>query len=436
MNDSKLKTSILLRMFLVATQTLLLLIPTAIVESLINERSQRRDSAISEVSEKWGAPQTITGPILTIPLKRTVQDDKGKETVLVDNLNILPDSLAIQGELTTEVRYRGIYEAILYNGNLKIAGTLNIADIPQLDQVGLKPQWNGAFLTIGISDLRGIKEDVWFIFNDAPISAHAGVQSDDLIRSGITILPRLDPALKKYAFQFSLNLNGSSELHFTPLGKHTEVSLKSSWTSPSFAGAFLPDRREIDQHGFSAHWSILELNRNFPQHWINNRHDVSQSTFGVRLLQTVDEYQKTVRTAQYAILIIALTFLAFFLCEVLSPEVLHPIHYSLIGLSLVLFYLLVLSFSEHFGFDLAYLLSALAVLILISMYSKAVTSQSRTSSIVGVVLLALYAFLYVVLQIEDYALIIGSVGLLLILAIVMYLTRKVDWFSVSNGEKK
>ncbi|MBL7995927.1 cell envelope integrity protein CreD [bacterium] len=435
MSKSFLKSSILLRMAIIAFLTLLLLIPAAIVESLIKERSERRDSAIREVSDKWGLPQIITGPILTIPVRHFVQDEKGKEIPLIEYLHILPDSLAIEGQLSTETRSRGIYEVILYNSQLSLSGGFNFEIISAYLQSGYTAIWNDAVITIGISDPRGIKENVHMVFGEHAYAAGAGVRFPDIVSSGITVLPKLDGTSKNYPFSFSLSLNGSSEIQFCPVGRQTAINLKSSWPSPSFTGAFLPDSRSLSDSGFSSHWNVLELNRNFPQFWLNKRYDVTESVFGVRLLRSVDEYQKTLRTAKYAILIVSLTFLAFFLSEVLSKETLHPIHYSLVGLSLILFYLLVTALSEHFGFDSAYFVSAASIVVLIGLYSMAIASQRKTPAVIAAVLFVLYIFLYIVLQNEDYALLIGSMGLLTITAIVMYLTRKVDWYSVENPEQ-
>ncbi len=434
MNESILRSSVLIRMILIAVLTLLLLIPTIIVESVIEERSSRRDAAIQEVSEKWGLPQTVTGPILTIPIRYYSKDDKGNEITIIDNLHILPDSLIVSGQLATETRARGIYEAILYNSRLEVSGGFDISNIPLLHQDGKTPLWNDAAVTVGISDLRGIKEEVTMHSAERNFPASSGVRWSDVVSSGITFTPPVNPATKSLPFSFSLNLNGSSEIRFCPLGKRTEVQLNSSWPSPSFTGAFLPDTRQMDQKGFSGRWNVLELNRNFPQYWIDKSQSVTESAFGVRLLRTVDEYQKTIRTAKYAILIIALTFLAFFLSEVLAREILHPIHYTLVGFSLVLFYLLVLALSEHLGFDLAYFLSSAATVLMIGLYALAIAARKRTSVIVSLVLSVLYIFLYIVLQNEDYALLIGSIGLLTIMSLVMYLTRKVDWYSIKSSQ--
>ncbi len=429
MDESRLRTSLLLRMVLIGGLTIILLIPAVIVESLITERKERKDSVVNEVSSKWGNHQTIAGPILSIPLKYTVKDAEGKISSFTNLLHILPDTLYSTGSISTEIRYRGIFQVVLYNTKLSFSGTINTADIPQLKQSNAVPQWNEAFFTVGITDLRGIKENVVLTMNSTKFSAKSGVRSKDVVASGITFLPEITDQQQQYPFSYSLDLNGSSELRFVPLGKHTEVKLQSAWNSPSFVGDFLPEQKTIDEKGFSAKWKILELNRNFPQYWIGSTDTVDKSSFGVHLLQTVDEYQQTYRTAKYSILIVALTFLAFFLCEVLSRELLHPIHYSLVGLSLILFYVLVLSLSEQFGFDTAYLVSSLTILSMIVLYTRSIVTHKRTAVIIGSVIFALYVFLYVVLQLEDYALLIGSAGLLASLGAVMYLTRKVDWFS-------
>lgn len=435
MRESRLKSSILLRMLIIASLTLLLLIPTVIVESVIRERSERRDSAINEISDKWGLPQTITGPILSVPIRYYTTDDKGKEIALIDVLHILPDSLTIGGRLATETRSRGIYEAILYNATLTFSGEFVLDDVPMLHQEGRTPMWSDAVMTVGISDPRGIKNDLQMIVNRETAQAGAGVPWTHLVSSGVTFKPVFSPAEKKYIFAFPLSLNGSSEILFTPVGRRTAVSLHSSWPTPSFTGAYLPEKKTMEESGFSSQWNVLELNRNFPQYWTNKSQDIAGSSFGVRLLRPVDEYQKTIRTAKYALLVISLTFLAFFLSEVLSRELLHPVHYVLIGFSLVLFYLLVLALSEHMGFNAAYFSSAGAILSLIGLYSLAIAARRRTSGIVTSILAVVYVFLYVVLENEDYALLIGSLGLLVIMAVVMYLTRKVDWYAVRGPEQ-
>jgi inner membrane protein len=435
MNESNLKSSMALRILFVASLAFLLFIASLIVQSLVDERSRLHSFGIPARSDAWSSSQTIAGPFLTIPLRRTLHDGKGTESVLLENLNILPDSLSIIGTFAPEGRHRDLLEPVLYSGHLAISGRLSLAGIRQLSQEDITPEWDDVFLTIGISDVRGIKGNVALSFDDTRLLARAGVRSDDLIGSGITFVLKLNRTLQTHVFQCSVDLNGSSELQFIPLGRRTEVSLSSSWTNPGFTGAFLPNRKATSSNGFSGHWSIDELNRNYPQSWINDRHNVVKSAFGVCFLPTVDKSEQMSRVTKYGILVIAFTFLVLFLSEVYMKEVFHPVHYSLIGLSLVLFDLLVLSLSELLGFYIAYILSALFVLLLVSLYSRAIAGGAWTSWVIAFVLLLSFALLYMIIRIGDYALIIGSLSMALILAILMYFTRKVNWFSVGDGSK-
>ena len=433
MNEESLRKSIALRMLVIVVLALLLLIPIAMVRELISERAQRRESAIAEVTDKWAMSQTIVGPILTVPLKKTVTDEKGRESVAIDKLQILPDSLKIAGVLEPEVRYRGIYEVILYNSKMTARGVFDLTNIPDETWKNVTPLWEDAYLTLGLSDPRGIEDEVDLKWNSVVCSAHAGVASDDLVSSGMTFAPKLDTSIRTYSFEFALNLNGSSALCFAPIGTRTDVSVRSTWPSPSFVGKFLPDERTVGPEGFSADWTVLELNRSFPQFWINNQYKPTCCNFGVSFLLPVDHYAKTLRTAKYAMMIIVLTFWALFLSEVLARQLLHPIQYSLIGFALILFYLLLLSLSEHIGFDGSYLVSSLGAWLLVTLYCGAVLSKKRLAVFVGGLLAALYVFFYVLLRLEDYGLLIGSIALFVVLALIMYLTRKVNWFSGANG---
>ena len=238
-----------------------------------------------------------------------------------------------------------------------------------------------------------------------------------------------------HEFSFSLRLNGSRDLQFIPVGRTTEVTLKSDWNVPSFSGAFLPDTREVTDNGFEASWKILDLNRGYPQAWIGNKYNIYSSASGVNLLAGIEGYDKSMRSAKYALLVIALTFLVFFFVEVFNKKKIHPIQYILVGLAIVLFYALLISISEVAGFGLAYLISSVATLGLITLYSKSVLAHNRMAFIQGSILAFLYLFIYILLQLEDYALLIGSSLLFVILATIMYLSRKIDWYAISNNQE-
>jgi len=432
MPSDKLKNSVGLRLIIIGVLSLVLLIPALMIQGLITEREQRRDSAVFEVSYKWGRPQAIAGPILTVPYKKLIKDEKDKLAPVIEHAHFLPERLSINVELFPEVRYRGIYEVILYNSKLQLRGNFAPLDFNQFSVLAENILWKDSFLALGLGDLKGIREAVKIKFNDAEFIANPGIESKDVLEIGISVEPKLSAPNERYEFAIDLDLNGSGNISFVPVGKETEVKISSQWGNPSFGGEFLPVERQVQSNHFNAAWKVLHLNRNYPQQWLGSRHKIMESSFGVELLLPIDEYQKTMRTAKYAIMFIALTFLAFFLTEVLNKKVIHPIQYILIGLALILFYTLLLSFSEHIKFNSAYLLSSLAIIALVTAYTKSVLSNNLATAIIAGILIVLYGFLYIILQLQDYALLLGSVGLFIILAIVMYVTRKIDWFAIGK----
>ncbi|MFC2133674.1 cell envelope integrity protein CreD [Bacteroidota bacterium] len=428
-NQQRIKKSLGLRLTIIAGISLLLLIPAQMIQSLINERQTRRDEAVKEISQKWGDEQTITGPILSLPFK---------EGPSIMYAHFLPDELIIDGSIDPEIRYRGLYEAALYNAKLSVKGKFKHSDFEKLLTIPEDILWSEAFISFGISDMKGIRELIKIKWGEEEYVSDPSIKSNDILDSGISIKPALDKtgSTEEYEFSASIDLNGSSKLMFTPIGKITKVDISSTWQNPSFTGSFLPETRNISSEGFDAEWKILNLNRNYPQHWFGNQFKPADSSFGVDLYFPVDEYQKTTRTAKYAIMFISLTFLTFFLMELLNNKIIHPVQYLLIGFALLVFYILLLSFSEHLLFKYAYLIASIGIIALITAYTRSVLKNTLLTIIIGGILFILYGFLYIVLQLEDFAILIGSLGLFIILAIVMYLTRNIDWFSIMTNERK
>jgi inner membrane protein len=409
-----------------------LFVLAAVIGSLISERQHRRDEAINEVSQKWGNIQTITGPVLTLPFRKPTKDEKGKTVFYSDCLNVMPETLQAEVELNPEIRYRGIYEAVLYQAVIKLKGTFIL---PKLEKYDLSPEHltlKEAFVTLGITDLRGIKNVITLNWGDEKLSVSPGVKLLNIVKSGFTVFPTVNLSRTEYAFSADLLLNGSREFNIIPVGKETLVTMSSAWNSPSFIGNFLPEKREISSNSFRAMWSVQQLNRNFPQAWTGSAYSVDHSAFGVKLLHPVDEYQKVTRSVKYAIMFIVLTFMAFFLTEIFSRATIHPVQYTLIGLAIILFYVILLSLSEHIPFNVSYTLASLGVILLVAAYAKSVLKTRRGAAVIGGILSALYLFLFVTLQLEDYALLLGSIGLFVILAAVMFLTRRIDWFEIGG----
>jgi inner membrane protein len=291
-----------------------------------------------------------------------------------------------------------------------------------------------AFLTMGLSDLKGIEKQLNIQLNNQSYQFRPGVISTDVCSAGVHTPIALGLDTTKMKFNTQISLKGSQYLHVVPIGENTDVSLSSSWPSPSFEGNFLPDQRKVSEKGFEANWNVLHLNRNYPQQWSGDSYRISDSEFGVNLLLPVDGYAKTLRTTKYALLFIALTFLIFFFVEMLKKVRIHPIQYLLVGLALVIFFTLLLSISEFQNFNFSYLISTVLTLGLVTFYVHTIFKNKSLTALQAGILFTLYAFIFVIMQLEDYALLIGSLGVFIILALVMYFSRKIDWYLVS--EKK
>ena len=464
--------SVTFRITVVGILVLLLLIPVGMVKNLINEREFTKIEAVSEISQKWGEQQTIAGPILSIPYKKYITNEKGERTDVTQYAHFLPETLLIDGIIEPQIRSRGIFDAVVYSSEINFSGKFAWHDIYSLGIKDVDVDWDNVFISVGISDTRGIEDESKLNWNNTEIKFKPGIQSNDVIRSignnyetvpyqgnrleiktlsdqslniedgqSSGISAQLPANIKNknvddYEFSFKLNINGSRDLQFVPVGRTTEISLKSDWNKPSFGGAFLPDTREVTDDGFSASWKILDLNRGYPQSWLGNTYNIYSSASGVKLLAGIDDYIKSTRSVKYALFIIALTFLVFFFAEVFNRKKIHPIQYILVGLVMVLFYALLVSISEIIGFGLAYLISMVATIGLITLYSKSVLANTKMALTQGSILAFLYLFIYIILQLEDYALLIGSILLFSILAIVMYLSRKVDWYTVSSDRQE
>lgn len=434
-----LKHNIYLKIGIIIFLVIILMLPTALIKGLIRERQGLQAEALTEVSNKWGREQTITGPVLTIPYDRFVKHkDKEGNVTKIDRykefLHFMPDQLNIDGALNPERLHRGIHEIVVYDSDLKLNGSFTNIDLEQFDIPTENIHLDKAFVTLGITDLRGIEEQVWLHWNGKKKLFKPGIADNGLIKRGIHASVVIDSTTNKnFKFSIPLDIKGSRNIQFAPVGKSTVVKLNSKWSSPSFGGEFLPDHRSVSKDGFTAEWKILNLNRSFPQSWRGKRYSVNESHFGVELLLPVDNYRKNMRVAKYGLLIITFTFLVFFFIEILNKVFIHPIQYCLVGLALVIFFTLLLSISEHFTFNRAYMIATIATVGLVASYIRSILRSWPLAFLTGVLILLQYGFVYTLIQLEDYSLLMGSVGIFAILALVMYLSRKIDWYEIKLG---
>jgi len=430
--NQRISQSITFKLISIGILILILLIPKSMINDLIIEREVRMEETVHEVTDMWSRGQTVTGPILTVPYKVYLESEDKKSIVeVVRNATFLPDQLTVETSIVPEERHRGIFKVIVYKAKLRLSGTFPSPDFSEWGIDEKDVLWQNAVLNIGISDLRGIEEQVLLQYNNQGVPFQPGTMESTLVNSGIHI-PMRDADFFNHTFGVDISLRGSEELYFVPIGKKTEVTMTSSWADPSFIGAFPTKDSEINKDGFTANWQVLHFNRNYPQSWTTANYDVDDSKFGVNLLVAADHYQKSLRTSKYSILIISLSFLMFFLVEVTQKMRIHAFQYILIGLALLIFYTLLLSISEHVGYNLAYLISAISVIGLIGFYSYSVLGNKRLALLLTGSLLVIYGFIFIIIQIETYALLVGSVGLFFILALTMYLTSKISWYRIDS----
>ncbi len=424
-----LSSSIMVKLASIGFLTLILLIPGAMIQSLITERQVLSLDTERDISSHWGGKQVISGPVLMIPFRKEQVID-GKSTLVKAMAYVLPETLRIKGTLNTDTRYRGIYKSVIYNARLGLAGNFKSPDWSSLGFDKSMVIADEVALIVGIPDMRGIKTSSVLEWNGKKFPAEPGLKNKDIAESGLTIKIDWPGFLEKDSAEFALdlNLNGSGTLDFIPVGKNTQVDISSPWKDPSFTGSFLPEPRKVDEKGFEAHWNVLHFNRNFPQQWQGNAFDMNSSSFGVKFIIPVDHYQKTMRSAKYAVMFLALTFAIFFFVEIINRKRIHPIQYLFVGIALTFFYTLLLSLSEQISFNLAFIISAFAIITMVTLYSRAIFKKLKLVLLMAGFLIALYGFLYILLQLQDYALLLGSVGLFAVLGIIMYLSRNINWF--------
>lgn len=429
-------SSTTLRALMIGAIVLLLMIPLTMLKSLVGERSSLREQAYLRVAEGWGGNIVLGGPMLIIPTERTVID-KDETSVVRSDIYLLPSrsDVDVDLRLEDEPRYVGIYAVPVYLSKVRLSGEFDFTALqPLLGKPGVTYLWSQSRLRLPLSQVRSLREVQQASFADLKLKlgpAGPGVYN------GVEALVDLTELSKSATapFDFRAVVAGSRDLSVLPLGSTTTVLLRSSWPHPSFQGAFLPVERNITAAGFDARWQVLELNRSYRQAWMEGEvgeQALAESAFGVGLYQAVDVYQRGERAIKYALLFIALTFLTFFAWEQITRIRLHPLQYLLVGLALSTFYLLLIALSEHLAFAVAYIIAALALVLLTGFYIAGALRSSRRGFVVGTAMTGVYGLLYVLVLSEDYALLLGAITLFAALAAVMLVTRRIDWYRLTE----
>ncbi|MBR3386745.1 MAG: cell envelope integrity protein CreD [Bacteroidales bacterium] len=416
----KLKDSLPVKIALMGTLALLLLIPLAMVQSQIADRQNAASASQDEVAASWGRAQTLTGPVLKFTYEFELLDKDQKKTVEEATGTVYPRTLSYDIDTQTQTLHRSIYDILVYGADVVVTGDFVIPAYLA------EKKMNSQIVTMGLSDLRGIEGSVDITLGEKSYSFHSGsgskqeqfygpteyksslsesIDVDKALMDGKTVLP----------FRLTYRVKGSSSLMVRPYGETTEVKMHSDCPDPSFTGDFLPSDREVTEEGFTARWSVSEINRGDPD----------DTSFGVNLLQGVTQYQQTTRSAKYGILVILLVFIAGLAVELVGKKKISIVQYLVIGLSLVLFYALVLSFSEFMNFSVAYALAALMTIAALFGYFRGIL-RDRSAWLLTALVAVAYLLSYILLQMETYALLAGTLVLFALLVGIMYLTRNLN----------
>lgn len=437
-----LRTSITARMIIVGVLIMVLLIPLAYVNLLIEERAYRQQDVIREINGKWGNEVTMYGPILKIPYNTYSETSTYNETTKayiketkthINYAYIFPETLGANADVKSKTMYLGNFESAVFTSDIELKGHFNAVDLSAKDISKEDILWDKASVIFKTTNLKGIKTEMQIQLNDSPYTFETNFVDSknytnrlDELETGFLKSDILNDSFK---YDMKITYDGSEQIKLIPVGKTTTMEMTSNWADPGFVGNYSPndETRDITDKGFKVDWKVLSINRPFSQTYFNKIPNLNQFAFGTKFVILVDEYQKSERSAKYGFLVIGLTFLLFFLIQTLSKVDIHPFQYLMIGLALIMFYTLLLSISEHSNFLRAYLIAGISVVALITLYSTSILKNLKFPVFIGLSLSALYAFIYVIIQLENYALLVGSVGLFVILAIVMYVSRKIDW---------
>jgi len=428
--------SILIKLGFIIALVLLLLIPSAWIESLITDREGYQQQNINQVANQWAGSQLVQGPVLALPYRKVITENNsaGKPVThpVTKILYVLPQNLEFNAGIETESFDKSVYDAIVYTAKVTATGSFNKPDLRGQDLDSATILYDKARLIFSISDLKGLKDNPVVMIDGESCNAEPAANENMPLDNGFQVNFTL-PKDRSFSFTCRLALKGSDELNFMDLGKTTRVELNSDWDHPDFNGHYLPDTRTRKDKGFSAKWQIMNYNRPFPQQWtdgdsvLTNKRAVSAASFGVRTQPPIDQYRKIMRTAKYSILIILLTFVSLFLTEMIKKHRIHVFNYSLIGAAMVVYYTLLLSFSEQIGYNYAYLLSSVSTITLIAVFVASLLKNRGMAYLFALILSIFYGFIFIIIQLEELSLLFGSVALFIIIAVLMYFSRKINW---------
>ena len=424
---------------------LLIMIPMGLIKSIIDDRQDYQKEAIDSIIEPIGGAFYLTGLVVAVPYYYTVSSEiqngdktEVKRETYKDYIIIMPDTYNVEGFVETSVLNRGIFKAPVFSSDMEITGVFRKYD-DSISMEGKRIIWDEAILILATYDRRNFKQlpDIMVDNKKVEQDEHSVLPSTSLFSNGFAF--EIDKNQIKNGFNFTANISiqGGKSINIVPMGGDNKIDLSSDWQDPSFSGGWLPTEREVGKTGFKASWAIASFNTAFSRTWLEK--NVSYDSGSVDIVETSflllnDNYKKTFRSIKYSILFIFVPFFALFLCEILTRKKIHIVQYALIGLANAVFYMLLLSISEHTYFNLAYIISAIMVIILTALYVGSITKTLKIGIVIAFVEFLIYLFLFGILQLTDYALLVGTIGLFLAIAVAMYFTRNIDWYTKNENE--
>ncbi len=447
----------MLKLLFIGILILILMIPVAWISGIIKERYQRKDSVVTEIAGKWGASQVVSGPFISVPYsvwdKNPDPDSKEKTLETTKYIYFAPAELGITGKIKTVMHKRGIFKVTGYKAELELKADFAALAIDNPAYKELPLNWEKAVVSFNLDDQRGMKEisgslnNQPLVFNRSEgvltvsslpetnqlkntLSAYKG-DSKEVKESKFKLAAEVSSDLRSSATAIVINMviSGTQQLSFASSALQEKVSLEGDWQAPSFIGDMLPESRTVDNSGFKVSWRTTSLNSGIKKLWSSDEPILQLSNLGVNFLIMVDSYQQTTRALKYSVLFLLLTFMTFFFAETMARQKIHPIQYMMVGCGLLVFYLLLLSISEHLAFGWSYLIAAVGVVLQIGLYCFSILKTRKFALQVGALLTFLYVFLYVLLRLQDSALLIGSISLFVLLSVAMYIIRNVAWYS-------
>lgn len=430
-----------LKLLLVCGLALIMAIPAGFVWALVYSRSSDAGSAVAEVSQRRGGPQVVMGPAIVVPFERDVLNSENKLQTITQQLVLYPDTGVVKAQLATERLALGLHDVPVYTADASFTATFNAAQLVEAAPGNARIRWSDARVYMSLTDLRGAREASLTLAGREIDLAPADPASTSAMQTGSSQrlvggpVPWMQEALAApFPASASMRVSGAERVGFAAFARDTTIELSGDWPTPSFDGGAVPDTRTVADTGFTALWRIPYLARGSAGAGVDLAFDtLIYSSPGAALLDPANPYQSVQRALKYAPLFVGLVFLTYFLFEVTSGVRAHPAQYVLVGLAQLVFYLLLLSVSEQLGFTLGFVIGAVATVLALALYAGSVFGSRAAMVKALAVFSSLYALIYVLMRMEDYALLVGSIAAFLAITATMWMTRKIDWYGVGRA---